>query len=124
MIKLICPLHIKVWKKNIAINLNTYRNLHYAVESSCKKKFCSHMQQQLQWKKFNKPILVYVFYYGRWGKHDKLNAWAIVSKYLLDAMVEYWCIVDDSDEYVWYELFSVWWIDRENPRCEVLVFNE
>lgn len=69
-------------------------------------------------------MLVYIFYYGRWWKHDKLNAWAIVSKYLLDAMVEYWCIIDDSDEYIWYELFSVGWVDKENPRCEVLVFNE
>lgn len=113
------PIYLKVGKKNISLNLNQYRNWHYRSESKYKKMFCELMWEILTGKKFNKPNITYTIYYARGGKHDKMNVGSIISKYLLDSMVYYGCIIDDSDEYVWEERVLYGWIDKENPRCEI-----
>lgn len=89
------------------------------VESKYKKIFCELMETLLKWKAFTKPNITYTIYYGRSWRHDKMNVWAIISKYFLDSMVHYWCIEDDSDEFIWIETVIYWWIDRENPRCDI-----
>lgn len=68
---------------------------------------------------FNKPNIIYTIYYDRWWRHDKLNVWAIVSKYFLDSLVLAWCIEDDSDEYIGTETFIYWWVDKWNGRVEI-----
>lgn len=79
------------------------------------------MEEKLKWLKFKNPNLLYQFYYARNGKHDKSNFSSVISKYFLDSLVNYWCIEDDSDEFVGFEASAYWWIDKENPRCDIYI---
>lgn len=95
--------------------------MHFILNNQLKQLYKDYMSDKLTGLKFNKPNLEYKIFYGRAWRHDKLNVWAVISKFFLDALVHYQCIEDDSDDYVWTETFIFWWIDRGNPRCEITI---
>jgi len=107
--------------KRIALSLNEYRNLNFRVEAQVKIAFTELMRQQLTGKKFSHPSFTWKLYYKDKRRHDKLNFVSIISKYFLDAMVHYDCIVDDSDHFVGTDYILEPEIDKHNPRCEITI---
>jgi len=124
---LICPTYIIFEYKNkkdkkVYINLNTYRNQHFLVESKCKKQFKEIMRNQLEDVEFKVPVEVtYKVFKQSKRKLDKMNVISIISKYLMDAITEFGCWVDDNDDIIKKEIILPTEIDRNNPRVEVLI---
>ena len=126
-LKIICPTFVIIPRKTkkdqkLSINLNTYRNLHFIVESKCKKLFKESVRNQLEGVEFNTPVEVsYKVYKQSARKLDKMNVIAICSKYLMDAITEFGCWRDDDDTVIKKEILLPTEIDRKNPRIEVVI---
>lgn len=92
-----------------AINLNSYRNWHFQVETNIKKKYKEIIYSKLtEDLKFNKIEVETQFYLKTINKDgsesktrkDKGNVYAIALKYFLDALVEKKVLEDDNDNFV------------------------
>ena len=124
---IICPTFVIIPRKTkkdqkLSINLNTYRNLHFLVESKCKKLFKEMVREQLEGIEFETPVTVeYKVYKQSARRLDKMNVIAICSKYLMDAITEFGCWEDDDDETIKKEVLLPTEIDRKNPRIEVTI---
>lgn len=115
------PTHLIVDGKRIALSMNQYRNLHYFTLNKLKKDFKQQISSQIDGKKFDRFCVEYFLYYKDNRRHDKMNFASVVSKFFLDALVECGCIPDDNDNYVGRESVEAMGIDKENPRCEIVI---
>jgi len=85
-----------------------------------KKEFKVLISSQIEWKVLKPPIRAeYTLYWSRLSDLD--NRGAVVTKYLQDALVEYWVIEDDNFNFIVENNYKVWGKDRDNPRFEVLL---
>lgn len=108
--------------KRVYINMNTYRNLHYAVNNKVKKMYLDAVKSQLEGVKIVTPCeITYKVYKPTKRKLDKMNVVAVCSKYLLDAITELGCWPDDNDDYVKKETIMPTEYDKGNGRVEVVV---
>lgn len=80
------------------------------------------MASQLVWLKITPPIELH-FILHKWSKRmsDRANVLAIHEKFLCDAMVEYWCIEDDNDEFILWTRYSSGEINKEDPHVKVII---
>jgi len=123
--KIISPLFITlprktVKDKRIALNMNTYRNLHHRISNDAKKAYSEALREQLEGLSIQTPVEVtYKVYKGSKRRLDKMNVISVVSKFLLDSITEYGCWEDDNDDYVKTETILPTELDRENPRVEI-----
>lgn len=108
--------------KRIAVNLNTYRNLHYLVNNQVKKQYAKEIDEYIRGKTMITPVTIEYRVYKQSKRHlDKMNVVSVTSKYLLDALTEARVWPDDNDDYVKTEIIHPTRIDKENPRCEVII---
>jgi len=115
----VLPMKTKKDKK-ISINLNTYRNLHYLVESKAKKLFKEIMRKQLEGVEIQTPVEVsYKVFKASNRKLDKMNVISITSKYLMDAITEFGCWEDDDDTNIKKEILLPTEVDKNYPRVVV-----
>ena len=125
--KIISPLFITlprktVKDKRIALNMNTYRNLHHRISNDAKKAYSEALREQLEGLSIQTPVEVtYKVYKGSKRRLDKMNVVSVVSKFLLDSITEYGCWEDDNDDYVKKETIMPTELDRENPRVEIII---
>ena len=125
--KIISPLFITlprktVKDKRIALNMNTYRNLHHRISNDAKKAYSETLREQLEGLVIQTPVEVtYKVYKGSKRRLDKMNVISVVSKFLLDSITEYGCWEDDNDDYVKKETIMPTELDRENPRVEIII---
>jgi Holliday junction resolvase RusA-like endonuclease len=125
--KIISPLFVTlprktVKDKRIALNMNTYRNLHHRISNDAKKAYSEALREQLEGLSIQTPVEVtYKVYKGSKRRLDKMNVVSVVSKFLLDSITEYGCWEDDSDDYVKKETIMPTELDRENPRVEIII---
>ena len=106
--------------KKISINLNTYRNLHYLVESKAKKLFKDIMRKQLEGLEIQTPVEVsYKVFKASNRRLDKMNVISITSKYLMDAITEFGCWEDDDDTNIKKEILLPTEVDKNYPRVVV-----
>ena len=123
--KIISPLFVTlprktVKDKRIALNMNTYRNLHHRISNDAKKAYSEALREQLEGLSIQTPVEVtYKVYKGSKRRLDKMNVVSVVSKFLLDSITEYGCWEDDNDDYVKKETILPTELDRENPRVEI-----
>jgi len=123
--KIISPLFVTlprktVKDKRIALNMNTYRNLHHRISNDAKKAYSEALREQLEGLSIQTPVEVtYKVYKGSKRRLDKMNVVSVVSKFLLDSITEYGCWEDDNDDYVKTETILPTELDRENPRVEI-----
>ena len=115
----VLPMKTKKDKK-ISINLNTYRNLHFLVESKAKKLFKEIMRKQLEGIEIQTPVEVsYKVYKASNRRLDKMNVISITSKYLMDAITEFGCWEDDDDVNIKKEVILPTEVDKNHPRVVV-----
>ena len=125
--KIISPLFITlprktVKDKRIALNMNTYRNLHHRISNDAKKAYSEALREQLKDLSIQTPVEVtYKVYKASKRRLDKMNVISVVSKFLLDSITEYGCWEDDNDDYVKTETILPTDLDRENPRVEIII---
>jgi Holliday junction resolvase RusA-like endonuclease len=125
--KIISPLFVTlprktVKDKRVALNMNTYRNLHHRISNDAKKAYSEALREQLEGLSIQTPVEVtYKVYKGSKRRLDKMNVISVVSKFLLDSITEYGCWEDDSDDYVKKETIMPTELDRENPRVEIII---
>ena len=123
--KIISPLFITlprktVKDKRIALNMNTYRNLHHRISNDAKKAYSETLREQLEGLSIQTPVEVtYKVFKASKRRLDKMNVISVVSKFLLDSITEYGCWEDDNDDYVKTETILPTELDRENPRVEI-----
>ena len=125
--KIISPLFVTlprktVKDKRIALNMNTYRNLHHRISNDAKKAYSEALREQLKDLSIQTPVEVtYKVYKGSKRRLDKMNVVSVVSKFLLDSITDYGCWEDDNDDYVKTETILPTELDRENPRVEIII---
>ena len=123
--KIISPLFVTlprktVKDKRIALNMNTYRNLHHRISNDAKKAYSEALRGQLEGLSIQTPVEVtYKVFKASKRRLDKMNVISVVSKFLLDSITEYGCWEDDNDDYVKTETILPTELDRENPRVEI-----
>lgn len=127
MIKVTSPLFVNLTRKTkkdkrVYININTYRNLHYLVNNQVKKAYLEAIKQQLVGVTIPTPVNIsYKVFKPSKRKLDKMNVVSITSKYLLDAITELGCWIDDNDDYVKTETILPTEYDKDNGRVEVII---
>jgi len=117
--------YVKVGNKKIALNLNTYRNLHHQVNNKAKQIFKRNLlaeYPELATTKANKIKVNYVIYPNNYRKFDTMNVISIVDKYFLDALVEIGCIPDDDYQHVSYVKFPYVANVVKNPCKKISIF--
>ena len=125
--KIISPLFVTlprktVKDKRIALNMNTYRNLHHRISNDAKKAYSEAIREQLKDLSIKTPVEVtYKVYKASKRRLDKMNVISVVSKFLLDSITDYGCWEDDNDDYVKTETILPTELDRENPRVEIII---
>ena len=123
--KIISPLFVTlprktVKDKRIALNMNTYRNLHHRISNDAKKAYSEALREQLEGLDIQTPVEVtYKVFKASKRRLDKMNVISVVSKFLLDSITDYGCWEDDNDDYVKTETILPTELDRENPRVEI-----
>lgn len=126
---IILPLYMKNFPvsgkkvKNISLNMNWYRNVHFILNNKVKIAFKEMIHSQIEWLKFEWPIWIkYDMYYSHMSDLD--NWQSVVTKFFQDALKEYWCIVDDNMNYIVCNQYRVKWKDKDNPRFEVTILQD
>ena len=95
--KIISPLFVTlprktVKDKRIALNMNTYRNLHHRISNDAKKAYSEALREQLEDLSIQTPVeITYKVYKASKRRLDKMNVISVVSKFLLDSITEYGC---------------------------------
>ena len=125
--KIISPLFVTLPRKTIkdkriALNMNTYRNLHHRISNDAKKAYSEALREQLRNLSIQTPVeITYKVYKASKRRLDKMNVISVVSKFLLDSITDYGCWEDDNDDYVKTETILPTELDRENPRVEIII---
>ena len=128
-LKLIVPLFVELPKKtkknvNVWLNMNRFMNLHHIMKNNAKKVFFEVMRDQLEGVKIDTPVnITYQLFSPDRRKRDKMNAIAVVSKFLLDTITHYGCWEDDNDDFVKTETLLPTEYDKGNGRIEVVIVN-
>ena len=113
---------VKSKDKRIAMNLNTYRNLHFLVNNQAKKVYKDLMKEQLENLEIETPVeITYQVFKPSKRSLDKMNVVSIASKFFLDAVTEYGCWDDDNDDNVKTEIILPTELDKDNPRVEITI---
>lgn len=113
--------------KKVALNLNTTRNLHYQVHNQVKQQYKTVIKEILDnteqsHVKFTRPVrVVFQLYKASNRRSDKHNVIAVVEKMLMDALTDLGVLVDDNDDWIKEELFLETRVDKERPRCTVMI---
>ena len=125
--KLTCPRVVYLPRVNVddrpyRVNLNTYRNAYHAVNAQAKKAYTEAMREQLEGLKIKTPVEIsYKVYRPTRTRLDKMNVVSVTSKFLMDAITEFECWEDDSDDHIKTEVIFPTEYDKNNGRVEVTI---
>lgn len=119
--KLASPLSVMTSKtKKFYLNLNNYRNTHYAVLNKAKKVYKELMRPQIEKLPLLDTICIeYVVYPPTKRLFDIGNVTAVHKKFFEDALVELGVIEDDNYQFVLGSCERFGHIDKENPRVQI-----
>lgn len=122
--KIVLPIHytqtFRTKKdKTFLVGMNWYRNAHFLVTNKVKSDYHNMVAKQLKSLTFKKIRLEYRVYVSR-KNTDGHNIRSVIEKFFLDGLVECGAIKDDSIDYVVGDT-SLYFLDKENPRIEILI---
>ena len=110
-------------RKKFILNLNNYRNAHFRVLSKAKNSYnilVARIAPKIDYK-IVRCKLTYEYYHGSARKVDVSNPCTVIDKFSCDGLthIGYW---DDDDSKTIHEVKYVFkGIDRDNPRCDLII---
>ena len=125
--KIISPLYIDLPRvrtkpKRVYLNMNAYGNTNSFTNDEVKKAYLEAIREQVEGKVIHTPVEIHYQVFKQSKRRlDKMNVIAVTSKYLLDALTNLKCWVDDNDDYVKTETILPTVLDRDNPRVEITI---
>lgn len=127
MMKIIIPIYYTIERKTkknkvFLLWMNRLRNAHFQESNKVKQYIQEIIKKQIHWEKFEK-IKPYYKLYIKNKLTDWWNVIAIMEKFLLDALVENKVIKNDTYDIVVWHWWADYYLDKENPRCEVIIDN-
>lgn len=127
--KIISPLYIDLPRvrtkpKRVYLNMNAYGNTNTFTNNEVKKAYLEMIREQIGGKVIQTPVeITYRVYKQSKRRLDKMNVVAVTSKYLLDALTNLKCWVDDNDDFVKTETILPTELDKNNPRVEIIIIS-
>ena len=123
-IKIKLPLDVYYTKKKkFILNLNNYRNAHYIVLSIAKKTYSDDLLPEIQdLPKFTEPVRLTYTYYARSNRRlDISNPCSVIDKFACDALVKAQIIQDDAFKQIKEVVYKFGGVDKDAPRCELVI---
>ena len=77
--------------------------------------------QILALPRMDKVIIDYVLFPKSRRKTDLGNVLSVHQKFCEDALVEHGCLVDDDYKHILETRFRFGFVDKENPRVEIII---
>ena len=115
------PLAVYKGRNRFSLNLNQYRNWHYAVSNQIKSIFNLTVEDRLDFV-FKGPVMIeYDYYAPNKRKVDLMNVISVVDKFFQDSMVRKGCIEADDISIVKNVIANYKGVDKENPRVNVTI---
>lgn len=110
-------------KKNYYLNLNGYRNWQFQLNNQLKKLFKITVAEDIRQLT---PVdgvckVTYTIYYPTKRAFDIDNIGSVITKFTHDALVEFGILEDDNYNFVSEIVFKYGGVDKENPRCDVVI---
>jgi len=121
--KIDLPLEVYYTKnKKFILNLNNYRNAHYRTLASAKKIYADNLVDRISHPKYEEPVVLTYTYYAKSKRRlDVSNPCSIIDKFTCDALVKAEVLEDDSSKQIKQVIYKYGGIDKENPRCELVI---
>ena len=121
--KIDLPLEVYYSKnKKFILNLNNYRNAHYRILSNAKKIYAENLVDRISHPKYEEPVVLTYTYYAKSRRRlDVSNPCSIIDKFTCDALVKAGVLEDDSSKQIKQVIYKYGGIDKENPRCELVI---
>ena len=121
--KIDLPLEVYYTKnKKFILNLNNYRNAHYRILSNAKKIYADNLVNRISYPKYEEPVVLTYTYYAKSKRRlDVSNPCSIIDKFTCDALVKAGVLEDDSSKQIKKVIYKYGGIDKENPRCELVI---
>lgn len=119
------PLEIQISdKKKFILNLNNYRNAHYFTLNKAKRLYELAIAPQItKLECFESVRLIYTLYPKTSRRIDTNNVCSIVDKFTCDCLVKMGKLQDDNYKHVVESTFRFGDVDKDNPRCELVIDN-
>jgi Holliday junction resolvase RusA-like endonuclease len=123
--KITSPLYIDLPRvrtkpKRVHLNMNAYGNTNTFTNNEVKKAYLEAIREQVEGKVIQTPVeITYRVYKQSKRRLDKMNVVSVVSKYLMDALVDCGCFTDDNDDYIKKEIILPTKYDKNNGRVEI-----
>ncbi len=121
--KIDLPLEVYYSKnKKFILNLNNYRNAHYRILSNAKKIYAENLVDRISHPKYEEPVVLTYTYYAKSRRRlDVSNPCSIIDKFTCDALVKAEVLEDDSSKQIKKVIYKYGGIDKDNPRCELVI---
>ena len=117
------PLSVPVSKrKQVALNLNVYRNLHYQTNNKAKHAMKDVLHRELVGCGLLQDFpckFVYTIYRKNNRGVDLMNIGSVLDKHVCDALVEMRLIPDDNIKYIACVEFIDGGVDKLNPHAKL-----
>ena len=118
------PLSVPVKGETFTLNLNKYRNAHFRVLAAAKENYTAIVTDLVQLQprcRFEKAELEYVYFHPSNRRVDVSNPCSVIDKFTCDALVKCGVISDDNCLIIPTIRYSFGGVDKNNPRCELLI---
>ena len=124
--KIILPLYVQTTKSEtkkgkFILNLNNYRNTYFIKLNKAKVNYEKLVRKVLSKAKYKEVELEYTYFAKTRRKIDVSNPCSIIDKFTCDALTKakFW---EDDDIRTIKKVSYIWGgVDKENPRCELVI---
>jgi len=119
---------IKITIPNVVVSLNKvvaaakkhyskYASIKQNIEATVYAKIIEHKIKPVK----NYPVNILLVFYLKDRRTDPDNFTSASKKFFLDALKKSNIIIDDSQKYIRSPFIDMWYIDKENPRIEIII---
>lgn len=110
-------------KKNYYLNLNGYRNWQFQLNNQLKKLFKIEVAEEIRKLTPVEGVVSvhYTIYYPTKRAFDIDNIGSVITKFTHDALVEFGILEDDNYNFVSKIVYEYGGVDKDNPRCDVVI---
>lgn len=113
-------------KKKYYLNLNGYRNWQFQLNNQLKKLFKITVADDI--RKLSRVDgvckVTYTIYYPTKRAFDIDNIGSVITKFTHDALVEFEILEDDNYNFVNEIVYKFGGVDKDNPRCDVVIIEQ